>query len=346
MRRILIRVDATSDIGMGHLMRMVSLGELLTEHGYEVHFATVGQSSEWTRPLSTNNFTVHHLAGQTQIGSAEDAAALGSVIEALAPGWVILDGYAFGTDYQRAIKQSGHKVMSIDDLARGHFVADVVLNQNYGAERLVYSTEPYTRKLLGSRHVMLRREFRTFDPGKRRPNEPPVNVLISLGGSSLAGGPALGSLLCGLLAISQLELRFRVLAGKLKAVTDELRALVGSDRRLELVHRVDRMADEMRWADVAISSAGSTMWELIYMRVPFLAVALNEPQVEFLATLERRGLCLSLGSHVDLERARIQRTVESVLTQPRIRRRLLDSSAGLIDPDRAARELLAVIAGS
>lgn len=345
MRRILIRVDATSEIGMGHLMRMVSLGQILTDHGCDVHFATVGPPSESTRPVSTNNFTLHHLAGQALIGSSEDAAALRALIEAVDPDWVILDGNGFGTNYQRMIKESGRKVMSVDDLARGHFVSDAVLNQNYGAERFTYSAEPYTRMLLGADHVLLRREFRAVDPGKRQPNEPPVNILVSLGGGSLAGGSALDSLLRGLLAVSRPGLRFRVLAGMLNAPADDLRALAASDLRVELIERADRMVDEMSWADVAICSAGSTMWELIYMGVPFLAVALNESQLDFLATLEQDGICVSLGSHVDLDQARVQRTVESVVTQQHLRRRLVESSAGLIDPVRAERKLLAVIAG-
>ncbi|MDP9202130.1 MAG: UDP-2,4-diacetamido-2,4,6-trideoxy-beta-L-altropyranose hydrolase [Gemmatimonadota bacterium] len=345
MRRILIRVDATPEIGVGHLMRMVALGQLLDEHGYDVHFATIATGSKSALSATADNFTLHRISRQAPIGSPEDAAEALALAGVLSPSWIVLDGNAFGSDYQTAMKASGARVMSVDDLARGHFVSDVVLNQNYGAERLTYSTSPYTRKLLGTKHILLRREFREVDPASRRPHEPPNNILVSLGGGSLAGGDALRALIRVLAAVPSPGLRFHVAVGMLGVEPEELRALATSDPvRFQRIPYTGRMADEMRRADVAICSGGSTVWELIYMRVPFLAVALNEPQLEFLSTLERDGICVSIGSHLGLDAVGVRQTIERFLARKQLRDRTLEASEGLVDPRRSERELLATLA--
>jgi UDP-2,4-diacetamido-2,4,6-trideoxy-beta-L-altropyranose hydrolase len=343
MKRALIRVDATPAIGTGHLMRMVALGQTLSDHGYDVHFATLVTSSEASRPVTTGNFTLHRLPEQAAIGSVDDVMQLRALATRLAPDWVVLDGNDFDLPYQRTLKADGLRVMSVDDLARGHFVSDIVLNQNYGAERVAYSTAPGTRTLLGTRYVLLRREFREADPANRRPNEPPVNVLVSLG-TSAVGQSAVRVLIAGLSEMSAPGLCFRVVVGGMDAEAEELRARSANPDGFEVVRHADHMAKEMSWADVAITSGGSTVWELMYMRVPFLAVALNEPQLEFLSLLQQDGLCVSLGSHRALEPAMLQRTVVSFLTQKALRDRLLSSSRGLVDPRSAERELLDALA--
>lgn len=326
-------------------MRMVALGQLLDEHGYEVHFATIATGSESILSATADNFTLHRMSSQASIASPEDAAEVLSLAALLSPSWIVLDGNAFGSDYQKAMKTSGARVMSVDDLARGHFVSDVVLNQNYGAEHLNYSTSPYTRKLLGTKHILLRREFRRVDPTSRRPHEPPNNVLVSLGGGSLAGGEALHALIGVLAAVASPGIRFRVAVGMLGVASQEVSALATSHpARFQQVPRTGGMADEMRAADVAICSGGSTVWELIHMRVPFLAVALNEPQLVFLSTLERDGICVSIGSHLRFDPASVRQTIEQFLARRELRDRTLQASEGLVDPRLSERELLATLA--
>ncbi len=75
--------------------------------------------------------------------------------------WIVVDGYQFDIAYQRALKAAGLKVLVVDDGGRcGTYCADLVLDQNLDASEVAYSNrEAYTRLLLGTRYVMLRREF-------------------------------------------------------------------------------------------------------------------------------------------------------------------------------------------
>ena len=69
--------------------------------------------------------------------------------------------------------------MCMDDIAQGHYLADLVLNQNINASRESYSAEEYTRFVIGPKNVLLRREFINARAGfKRRPEKKIKNILV------------------------------------------------------------------------------------------------------------------------------------------------------------------------
>ena len=61
MKNYLIRTDASSSIGAGHLMRMIALGQMLKDSGQSVHFATTSPSSPILERLAQEGFTVHKM---------------------------------------------------------------------------------------------------------------------------------------------------------------------------------------------------------------------------------------------------------------------------------------------
>lgn len=72
---------------------------------------------------------------------------------------VLLDGYHFGTEYQRVIKNNGNKLISIDDVHNCHFVADAIINHAGGAKLVWYSKESHSQLYLGTQYALLRAPF-------------------------------------------------------------------------------------------------------------------------------------------------------------------------------------------
>lgn len=336
---VLIRVDASPRIGAGHLMRMIALAQLLRDDGRDVHLATATEPD--ALPAASAELTIHRVPPDVRIGSSDDARDLVALARRLGTEWIVLDGYAFETDYQRIVRGAGAKLMSVDDSAACHFVSDVVLNQNYGAEATRYSTELYTEKYLGPRYLMLRREFRVAAP-RARTAEPPGSMLVTLGGGAAAAVEALAGLAPVLSEVGAPAMRFRLVAGMLAAVPDHVAALARSrPGRFEVVGRVESMSAEMDRADVAICSGGTTMWELMRMRLPFMAVSLNAPQEAVLSVLERDGLCVDLGPYHAL-RATDARRIEAFLADPGSRAGMVRRGAAVVDPERSSEAILRI----
>ena len=89
----------------------------------------------------------------------------------LGADWVVVDGYHLGSDYQRALKEGGARVLVIDDHAHlDRYHADVLLNQNLGAPDY-RDRAPGARLLIGPHYALLRREFRDV-PARDTPESP------------------------------------------------------------------------------------------------------------------------------------------------------------------------------
>src|SRR5215216_4793334 len=156
---LLIRADASAQIGTGHIMRCLALAQAWQAQGGAVTFATMKTLPDALQTRLQNEHIVLHLL-DTKPGSADDAAQTAALAASLGAA-VVVDGYHFGGDYQYTLKSAGLKLLFIDDNVHAdHYYADFVLNQNIYANEAMYANrEPRTILLLGPRYVLLRLEF-------------------------------------------------------------------------------------------------------------------------------------------------------------------------------------------
>jgi UDP-2,4-diacetamido-2,4,6-trideoxy-beta-L-altropyranose hydrolase len=150
-RTILFRADGGPSIGMGHFTRTLALAEMLNEH-FHCIFATC-------QPTEYQIAEIEKIC-HDRIDLPEDDSHFDRFFEHLkGDEIVVLDNYYFTTEYQKAIKAKGCKLVCIDDMHDKHYVADIVINHAIGIDSSVYSIEPYTKLLLGFKYALVRKEF-------------------------------------------------------------------------------------------------------------------------------------------------------------------------------------------
>lgn len=165
---VVFRADGNAQIGLGHVMRCLALAEML-------------------RPDFACRFAIHQpspglsmLFQQKQIAlialPTQDMTEFLSVVEA--DDLVVLDGYSFDEAFQRTIRRGCKGLIVIDDLVRGHQVADVVINHTAGIRQSDYEAEPYTRFLLGPQYALVNPLFTAHAPIPST-----QAILINLGGA-------------------------------------------------------------------------------------------------------------------------------------------------------------------
>jgi len=118
----------------------------------------------------------------------------------------------------------------------------------------------------------------------------------------------------------------------------ELQVLAGQlNLPVQIECRPENMAPLMRWADVAVSAAGSTCWELAYMGVPSIVIALSSEQRGIAEGLSQAEIAVSLGWHANLSEERIADALRSLLTDQRRRLAMSERGRKLVDGRGAAR---------
>jgi UDP-2,4-diacetamido-2,4,6-trideoxy-beta-L-altropyranose hydrolase len=193
---------------------------------------------------------------------------------------VIIDGYQFDTHVQQTMKAQGRRVLFIDDF--GHcdrYVSDLVLNQNIYAAQSFYPD-------LGPRYVLLRREFLQKKPAPKQHEK--RNVLISVGGFDQQD------------MLNRLEKTFKKMGYDVRAAKNTI-----------------DMPALMQWADIAVTAAGTTAYELAYMNVPMIMIVMADNQQRVAEGMADAGYGINLGWHENVTDKMIHAAMKKSIFSPR-----------------------------
>ncbi|MGA9040143.1 MAG: UDP-2,4-diacetamido-2,4,6-trideoxy-beta-L-altropyranose hydrolase [Terriglobales bacterium] len=338
---LLVRADASVAMGTGHVMRCLALAQAWQDAGGDVLFAMAQSTRAMDARLRTEQ--IETISLEAAPGSGPDAIQVGKLAHSRNAEWVVVDGYQFDDRYQFSVKQAGQKLLFVDDIGHcAHYCADLLLNQNgHACDEVYRHRENYTRVLLGTRYAMLRREFtpwrrwrREFDPMGRR-------VLVTMGGSDPRNVTEQVIQALRLSNIGGLEAR--VLVGSSNPHFASLeRAANQASGTVCLIKDARNIPELMAWADVAISAAGSTCWEMCLLGLPALLIDLAENQRPVAEELNRLGAAIHLGSTKDITSSKIAGKLQALIFSRELRTTMSERARELVDGEGAQRVVSAM----
>lgn len=311
--RLIVRADASPEIGLGHLMRSLALVEAALNRGLDVQ--VISKSPAAAEVLQ-------HRA-PTWITKTEDEWRR----ELRRTDAVLFDGYRFGPDDHEAARSRGARVAAMDDQGSGVYKVEVLINQNLVAEPR-YETLETTRTLIGPRYALVRRDFREL---RRRRGETGKPLLVTMGGSDVA-------------ELTTPVVRTCVVDGpfeRASVVLGPLASLPDLPDSVELVRDPDSVAAVFDRCDAAVSAAGATTWELLCMGMPCVLIQIADNQRHIGPPAAEQGAALFAGG-LPLDEERLRRTSRS-LNQRKIRRQLSRQALDLVDGHGARRVLDALL---
>jgi UDP-2,4-diacetamido-2,4,6-trideoxy-beta-L-altropyranose hydrolase len=336
MRNLIFRSDTSAQIGTGHVMRCLALAQAWNAQSGKTTFVMAGQSSALEARLRSEDIDVVYLSAK--VGSNEDAQQTVNVSQKHAASWIVVDGYQFGSKYQKRLKSYGLKVLFVDDYGHAeNYYADLVLNQNISADQNLYkSREPYTQLLLGTKYALLRREFLTWQGLVKAITPNARKILVTLG-----GGDPDNVTLKVLQSLSQLSinnLKIVVVIGGTNPHYERLLSFIKSlSLSISLQLNISNMPELMAWADIAIAAGGSTNWELAFMGLPSIVITLADNQKAIAAELDRQGVIINLGWHQDVTIEQISFALQELIGDRPKRETMSKKGRELVDGNGARR---------
>ncbi|MQX22953.1 UDP-2,4-diacetamido-2,4,6-trideoxy-beta-L-altropyranose hydrolase [Sinorhizobium meliloti] len=316
---VVFRVDASIDIGTGHVMRCLTLAEMLSADGFSCRFICRAHKGNLTGLIRHKGFAVveltlkehgdnagglahsHWLGVDLQTDALETMAAIGDTPS----GWLIVDHYALDFRWERIVRPSCHHLMVIDDLADRKHDCDLLLDQSLGRTENDYRLliPDKCQVFVGAEHALLRPQFslkRTYSLARRR-QAVPQKVLIALGGVDKDN---VTERVLRALERSALprEAQITVVMGPhapwVNAVCEQAARM---PRKTLVVANVDDMANLMSDADLAIGAAGGTSWERCAVGVPTILMILAENQRDVASKLAAGGAARIVELRADFE---------------------------------------------
>jgi UDP-2,4-diacetamido-2,4,6-trideoxy-beta-L-altropyranose hydrolase len=338
--RLLIRTDGDDAIGTGHVMRMLALAEVAQGLGHTVEFATAQLDDGLERRLKQRSFQIERAS--VDPGSDEDLHWLEAHVVARSPDWVVLDGYHFDTRFQHSIRETGCRILFLDDYQHcEQYSADLILNQSPSAVPELYPRRARsTRLLLGPEYALLREDFFEHGLVERKISERADHVLVLIGGADPVN--ATEWVLDALALIPDRNLRARVVLGPSNLRAEALQTRT-DDPRIELLKTPADLPALMEECDLAVSAAGGTSYELCFMGVPTMLVVLAENQEGLANSLAESSACESLGWHRALTPTELAEAIDRLRSDADRRTRLRARAQNLVDGKGAARVLKAMV---
>jgi len=303
--KVVIRVDASLQIGTGHVMRCLTLAEALKgksvqveficrEHegnlidfiqgkGFKVHVLSMTVNDiemPRTSTLEAENVLDHaHWLGATQQQDADECKV---ILKKISPDWLVIDHYAIDETWQMALQEAYQQLMVIDDLADRRHQCDVLLDQTFGRQPQDYQklVPDNCQMLLGSQYALLRSEFSLWREYslKRRENPEFKKLLITMGGVDQNNdtGQILEELRNGALPA---DIEITVVMGETSPHLDEVQQQAKTlPYKIEVKSNVSNMAEIMANADFAIGASGATTWERCALGLPSAVMVLADNQ--------------------------------------------------------------------
>jgi len=312
---IVFRVDASIQMGTGHVMRCLTLAEELRRLGHSCVFICrehpgnlrefIIDKSFVVHLLSTTsgvNFTVENddtahaewLGVSWRIDAEQTLAALGS----MEVDWLVVDHYALDARWEKLLAKAAGQIMVVDDLADRHHACNLLLDQNLGREIADYDHKvpEHCTRLIGPKYALLRPEFAELRERslKRRENPELKRILISLGGVDRTN--VTGKILEALEETRlPKETQIDVIMGAAAPYLNEVRQKAAKlPFKSKVSVNVSDIGERMCMADLAIGAAGSTSWERCCLGLPAILVVLADNQKMVNQSLIEKGVAVGL----------------------------------------------------
>jgi UDP-2,4-diacetamido-2,4,6-trideoxy-beta-L-altropyranose hydrolase len=316
---VAFRVDASIDMGTGHVMRCLTLANALRDKGFYCVFICREHIGHLMDLLKDNDYPVvnlglpdsssqappdflhaHWLGTSWIVDSVQTCKALNqSNID-----WLIVDHYALDNRWEQVIRPYCRKILVIDDLADRKHDCDILLDQNLGRLEQDYQglVNSDTKLFVGLRYALLRPEFakwRAYSLARRV--ESPLNkLLITMGG--VDKNNVTGQVLKELSTSDMMkELEITVIMGfNAPWLNDVLEQANKISENIKVLTAVTNMAELMAETDLIIGASGGTAWERCTLGVPTILIVLAENQKMAAAALAEKNAAILLENITDI----------------------------------------------
>ncbi|ANY06653.1 bifunctional UDP-2,4-diacetamido-2,4,6-trideoxy-beta-L-altropyranose hydrolase/GNAT family N-acetyltransferase [Pseudonocardia sp. HH130630-07] len=351
--RLLLRCDAGPSTGVGHAVRCAAVAEAAGLSGHEVFWSgrLDGLGWLWDGLLQLGWSTDPRTSPApepgppgTLLAPADTAAELARLCRTHRIDAVHVDHYLLGTDLRAALGAEGVTLSTVEDFGTGRRPGDLVVDPNLGADGHPRPDDGSPALLRGPGFAPLRhsarrarriREIRDRTPA---PDRVPA-VLVVMGGTDAAGllGPVVTALAgTGVAAAVDVV----VPAGRSVTLPDD------GPVRFRAVAPLPDLPAAMAEADLVVSAAGTTVWELCCVAVPMALLRAADNQTEGYRTVVASGAAAGLGGPADLvDPGPATAVLHRLLTDPGARDALAARAGAVVD-GMGANRIVDAIAGS
>lgn len=278
-RRVLLHCNADVESGMGHLMRTLTIARAARDRGWSASvFGDVDEvGADILRRMEPDLELFTTRGPATSIGDFADLARGADVIH--------LDSYREIPD----LSSLGPLISNMQDGPFGVRGADLAIDANLASERTFASPERSLSHLAGIAAAVVRAQVLAQRDVRATPSASP-RVLVVMGGTDPHGVTARV-----IAAFDRLPSRLKITVIDPRRRDEVLSAAESSRHSVEVLGFVDDLPAIARDHDLAVTAAGTSVWDFACMGLPMALVCVADNQRAGYRQVVERGLAIGLG---------------------------------------------------
>lgn len=342
---VIIRTDASLEIGTGHVMRCVTLAKQLEREGANIIFVCRNFPGNSIAYIQSQGFHVHTLLSHESKyhwkwileNWKQDEEETKLFIQNLHMeiNLLIVDHYGLDVKWESKLRSTVKHLMVIDDLANRPHDCDVLLDQNYYLNmqnRYKGLVPDSCVQLLGPNYVLLRDEFLSIDVQEIHRDGNVNNILVFFGGTDPTG-----ETLKTLQAVQELnrsDIEFNIVVGASNPQKEQIEQVCEQMPNVIFHCQVSNMAELMLQADIALGAGGSTTWERCFLQLPSITVIVAENQRDIAQAVSQRGASYCIGESEQVNKKNIQEEILRIVDNPEKVIKMATKCFTLINPQK------------
>lgn len=278
------RVDASNQIGHGHLMRCLTIANELKKLSIQSFFICRMLDSKMKTKVMNMGHNVFNIpiSPDDQFDWEVDSDHTKLILNKLDITWLVIDHYSINILWETKLRENCKNLMVIDDLANRPHDCDILLDQNLGRTDSSYlNLIPKSSKILaGLGYTLIRDEFLTMRDESLKLRKAPElkNILISMGGSDPHNFST--RVLKDLRECSlPIDCKISIILGERAPFINEVQNQLESmpfETKLHL--GVSNMAKLLLGQDLIIGAVGTSAWERCCLGLPSISLVIAENQ--------------------------------------------------------------------
>ena len=327
---IVIRTDASFEIGTGHVMRCLTLAGKLIDNGAAITFICRDLSGNFISYIKNQGINV-----ETINENENDLLKTKLIINSFAfiVDLLIVDHYAIDVHWESKMRQLVKKIMVIDDLANRQHDCDLLLDQNYYINtvgRYENLVPKHCKLLLGPQYILLRDEFIEAAKNLKTRSGRVNRILVFFGGSDPTNETekALNAIK---LITNKYDIIIDVVVGNSNHKKMEIKEYCSEIPQSNFFCQVENIAELMANADLSIGASGAATWERCFLQLPTLTIVIASNQAGIAQAVATKGATVNLGESQMTSIKQIQEKIIYCIENPAILKEMSNQCIKIID---------------
>lgn len=258
-----------------------------------------------------------------------ESSFISKIMESIGSEIAIIDMREYGEHITKQLRNYPVKTILLDDAWSKNAYADIIINGTPVSQYHKYKKKNKKCHIyVGTKYFIINEDFiKNKKQLSDIVDKKKYQIVISMGGSD----PNDLTFFVTKSLLNLENVKLRIILGPLYHEHNNLLRLIKNQKNIKLIKSPLKIWNEFFKADLAISNAGNTLFELAIMRIPTMCISAVAHQIPYAEEFTKQHSALNVGFWKNVTDHKIRKNVEYLINNKKLRKIFSSSASRIID---------------